>query len=132
MSDIIQTVETTVKPVVTKESGIIAKFFKAIGNGIVSFVKFIGKILYNIGKQFWSLVSDHGWDFDPWKAGGIACFIIAAIWGNDIFKLVLVKNVFDTGTLGILAGLVTGFITVGTFLFGQAKEHDSALISGKQ
>jgi len=34
MSDIIQTVETTVKPVVTKESGIIAKFFKAIGNGI--------------------------------------------------------------------------------------------------
>jgi hypothetical protein len=95
---------------------------------VEAFFKAVGKVAATVAKQIWSGVSDHQWDFDPWKAGGIAAFVLAAIWSSQVFDLALAKGVRDPGTLGVLAGLVTAFITVGTFLFGQAKSHDNALI----
>jgi hypothetical protein len=76
--------------------------------------------------QLWSLVSDYERDFDPWKLLGVGCFILAAVWGSTVFRLALAGR--DSSTLGILAGMVSAFIAVGTFLFGQSRKSDAAMI----
>ena len=77
-------------------------------------------------KQLWMLVSDYEKDFDPWKLLGTLSFVFAAWIAKQ-----LVAHAFATGiaygTLGVLGGLVTAFITVGTFLFSQSHKMDSLL-----
>jgi len=84
------------------------------------------KLVVGVAAQLWNLVSDYERDFDPWKLLGVGCFILAAVWGGTVFRLALSGK--DSTTLGILAGMVSAFIAVGTFLFGQSRKSDAAMI----
>jgi len=75
--------------------------------------------------QLWMLVSDYEKDFDPWKLSGFALLVLCAIGAMKVFALV--GKVNDT-ELGILSGLIGSGITVATFLFGQSRKSDAAMI----
>jgi hypothetical protein len=93
---------------------------------IKAFFVWLGSLIWKALKQLWALISDGEWDLDPWKIGGIGAFILAAIWGMQVFRLAAKGS--DAATLGILAGLVSVFVTVGTFLFNQSRKNDAALM----
>jgi uncharacterized membrane protein len=80
-------------------------------------------------KQVWSLITDHNWDLDPWKIAGFLVYAYAVVKINDVFEIA--KTVKDFGIVSTLGGLISILLTIGTFLFKQAKDHDSALIAGK-
>jgi len=85
-------------------------------------------VLLLIGRQLWSLVSDHEWNFDPFKIGGFAAFGLSA---SLILHVVEMTNAThpDAVLIGIVSGLVTVPITMGTFLFSLASKSDQALMS---
>lgn len=95
--------------------------FKKIWTVIVAVATFIGAGL----KQLWSLVSDKHWDFDPWKTGGWGAFVFSASLALKTVEILVATK--DVGQAGIVAGLCTAFITVGTFLFGQSVTSDKNL-----
>jgi len=82
--------------------------------------------LENVGKQIWSVVSDYEGDLDVWKLAGLSAFVFSAFLAVDTMNMI--KAGKDVGICGIAAGLVTGFITVGTFLMGQSHNVDKAQI----
>jgi len=75
--------------------------------------------------QLWMLVSDYEKDFDPWKLAGFALLVLCAIGATKVFALV--GKINDT-ELGILSGLIGSGITVATFLFGQSRKSDAAMM----
>jgi hypothetical protein len=112
MSDVVQAAEKAV----AKETGKVKAFFAAFGVGI-----------RRIGKELWSLVADREWNFDPYKASGFGAFGLAGWIAIKVVDLALKVPTPDAAVLGILAGLVTAFITVGTFLFSQSRKSDDTL-----
>lgn len=97
--------------------------FKKILDGVRAFFVGAGQVIYHIARQLWALVSDKDWDFDPWKISGFGAFVLAGWTALKVIGLID-KGVTDAAVLGIPAGLVTAFITVGTFLFGQSRTND--------
>jgi hypothetical protein len=89
-------------------------------------MKKIWDFIVSVFKQIWSLVSDHNWDLDPWKIAGFSVYGYAVLKINDIF--LLARTTKDFGIISALAGLVSILLTIGTFLFRQAKDHDTALM----
>jgi hypothetical protein len=85
------------------------------------------KALENVGKQIWAVVSDYEGDLDVWKLAGLSAFVFSAFLAVDTMNMIHAGK--DVSTVGIAAGLVTGFITVGTFLMGQSHAVDKAQIS---
>jgi len=94
--------------------------------------------LERVGKEIWGLVSDYQYSLDVWKIGGIAAFVFSAFLSVTTMNLInvtfeLMKSGKDisqaVALVGIAAGLVTGFITVGTFLMGQSHNVDKAQIA---
>jgi len=83
--------------------------------------------LENVGKQIWAVVSDYEGDLDVWKLAGLAAFVFSAFLAVDTMNMIHAAK--DVGIVGIAAGLVTGFITVGTFLMGQSHNVDKAQIT---
>lgn len=77
-------------------------------------------------KQIWSLISDHNWDLDPWKIAGFVVYAYAILKIDEVFSLA--KTTKDFGIISTLGGLVSILLTIGTFLFRQAKDHDAALM----
>jgi len=116
MSDVVQIAEKTVAKETGKVRAKIKAFFAAIGAGIK-----------RIGKELWSLVADREWNFDPYKASGFGVFGLAAWIAIKTVDLALKSPTPDAAVLGILAGLVSAFITVGTFLFSQSRKSDDTL-----
>jgi hypothetical protein len=85
----------------------------------------IGTFIWNLFRQLWSLVSDKHWDFDPWKLGGWGALGLSSWFA--IKTVVILEATKDPVAAGIVAGLSTAFITVGTFLFGQSVTNDKNL-----
>ena len=85
------------------------------------------KLWPRIGRELWSLISDHEWNFDPYKVGGFGAF------GFSVFLILRVLELVDrnapTAAIGIVAGLVASGITMGTFLFSQARKSDESLMN---
>ena len=88
-----------------------------------SVVLWTWNLIWTVAKQGWSLVSDHQWDFDPFKLAGFASFAFAAFIAFQVIDLAKAAAPNPTA-LTVLAGLVASFITVGTFLFSQARKQD--------
>jgi hypothetical protein len=88
---------------------------------------FVKSWIARMAKQLWSLVTDHNWDFDPWKTGAIIVYIIAVLKVNEVFQLV--KDTKDVSIILPLSGLISVLLTVATVLMKQAKDHDATLVS---
>ena len=97
----------------------LAGLIKAVVLGIVHFV-------VTLATQAWALVSDHEWDFDPYKLGGFAAFGFCAYVALEVMDMVK-KPGADPALVGIVAGLVVTFVSVGTFLFSQSRKNDADL-----
>lgn len=81
-------------------------------------------------KQLAAIITDHDWDIDPFKIGGFAAFGLSAFLIFRVLDMVQVPRP-DVALVGIIAGLVTVPITMGTYLFGLARKSDQALIDKK-
>ena len=84
--------------------------------------KRIWAVIVAVFRQLWSIIADKHWDADPWKIGGWAAFIFAGWLAVQAVGQIVAGH---DGT--VIAGLAGGFITVGTFLFGQAVQSDKNL-----
>lgn len=97
--------------------------WEAFWKGVWIVIKGVGLVIYHVARQLWSIVSDKDWDFDPWKLSGFGAFGVATWIALRVVDL-SGKPTVDPVVIGTLAGLVTAFITVGTFLFGQSRQND--------
>lgn len=89
------------------------------------------KIMNALGaifKQLWALCSDGDWDFDPYKLGGFAAYVIAGVL---VFRLFDLAVKIDGTALATLAGLVGLIAGLGTSLFGMARKVDAAQTASK-
>lgn len=86
-----------------------------------------------VGKELWSLVADGQWNFDPYKVGGFAAYVVAGILAFRVFGYVdtaaIKGQALDAAVLGILTGLVSLIAGLGTSLFGMARKVDAAQVA---
>jgi hypothetical protein len=82
--------------------------------------------LLDWGKKLLSPILDRQWHLDPYKIGGFFFYYQSYIFTQKVFALSLSINT-ETARLAILAGLVTGLVTVGTLLFDQGRKSDETL-----
>ena len=82
------------------------------------------KVIYNVLKQMYSTITDHKWDVDVFRIGGIAAYIVAGKIALQAATQVIILN---EAKLGILAGLVSAIAGIGTMLFSQSRKHDDVL-----
>jgi hypothetical protein len=91
---------------------------------IVAIAGFVYKVCFNILKQLYSTITDHNWDVDVFRLGGIAAYIMA---GELSMKLInQVSSITDTKFVTAV-GLVSVVSGMGTALFSQSRKHDDTL-----
>jgi hypothetical protein len=125
MSDPVATVVADIKATVVKK----ANWFVALFVGVWHAIVWVWDKVLFIGKQLWSLVSDHQWDFDPYKLGGFASFVFAGWLALKTVALAEAKA--DFSSVSVIAGLVTVVIGMGTVLFSQSRKADGVLAGAK-
>lgn len=85
------------------------------------------KFLSALGRGILAIIGDHEFDPDPFKIGGFAAFGLSAFLIFRVLDMVSEPKP-DVALVGIVAGLVTVPITMGTYLFGLARKSDQSLI----
>jgi hypothetical protein len=77
-------------------------------------------------KQIAALFTDHEWNLDIYRIGGVAAYIIAGLIALRVSELL---PTLDAARLGIGAGLASFVGGLGTTLFGQARKADAAILA---
>lgn len=80
--------------------------------------------IVNLVKKLLSPILDRQWDLDPYKIAGFFFFYKAYDFSNKLF---LQPSTLSDVKMGILGGIITALITIGTFMFNQGRKSDETL-----
>lgn len=87
------------------------------------------KQILAFGRKLLALVCDEDFDLDAFRIAGIAAFVSAIYIALIAVSYV---RVLDSTKLGILTGLVTALISIGSTTFAQARKGDDSRISASK
>jgi hypothetical protein len=88
------------------------------------FVKMVWEKIKDFIKKILSPFMDREWHLDPYKIGGFLLYAGAYYLTQITFKL---ATTLSDAKIGVLGGLIAGFVTAGTFLFQQGRKSDDTL-----
>jgi len=80
-------------------------------------------------KKLLSPILDREWDLDPYKIGGFALFAVAIKIALAILPQLAI---IETDKLLSLTGLISAFITAGTFMFSHSRKSDDTLLPNRK
>jgi|SRR5579872_1682541 len=83
----------------------------------------------SLGRHLLSLVTDHEWDLDLYKIGGLASFGMVFFLVFKVISMIEATPAVPIAAVGIVAGLVASMITMGTFLLNFSRQNDLSLMN---